>query len=233
MLFRSIEKYRPKRILEIGVSTGGSTAVYLNCIKKVGIDCQLLSIDIEEVALYKKGKPRIGAEIYELSDHLDLDNFSLITGKVISDVVDNIGIFDMVIIDTVHFIPGEVLDILCLKNNLHKGSIIILDDVNIESRYPNVYKQNLNSCSSNSMLLSTLSGKLLFPDDLFPEIGAVILDNELFDENKLLLCLCHKWNSDILESKGTYFKKIEELYGKEFLKRLEVIYEKYKFTNFN
>ena len=37
-----IEKYKPRRILEIGVSTGGSTAVYLNCIKKLGISCEFI-----------------------------------------------------------------------------------------------------------------------------------------------------------------------------------------------
>lgn len=228
-----IEKFKPKRILEIGVSTGGSTSVYLNCIKELGINCELVSVDSETIAFYKKGKPTIGSEVYELRDYLDLKDFKLITGKFLPEVSDNIGVFDMIIMDTVHFIPGEVLDILCLKNNVHKGTIIILDDINIESRYPDLYKQNLNSSSSNSMILSSLNGKLLFPKTIFPEIGGIILNNDYFDENRLLLCLCHKWNSDILESRDKYFNKIKELYGIEFLNKLEVIYDKYKYSNFN
>ncbi len=228
-----IEHYKPKRLLEIGVSTGGSTSVYLNCIKELGLETELVSIDSEKIATYKPNKPAIGSEIYMLKDYLDLTNFNLITGKLVPEVAHDIGIFDMIIIDTVHFIPGEVLDILCLKNNIHKGTILILDDINIESRYPNLYKQNLNSTSSNAMILSSLNGELLFPNTIFPEIGGIILEDNSFDETKLLLCLCHKWNSDILEYKEQYFSQIEKIYGKDFLLKLEVIYDKYKYSNFN
>lgn len=228
-----IEEYKPKRILEIGVSTGGSTCVYLNCIKELGIGSQLISIDSQTIASYKRGKPIIGAEIYELKDYLDLTRFELITGKFIPEVIDDIGTFDMVILDTVHFIPGEILDILCLKNNIHKGTIVIFDDINIESRYPNLYEENLNSVSSNPMILSSIKGHLLFPVNNFPEIGGVILTEDIIDEDRLLLCLCHKWNSDILDYKEKYFNKLEELYGKEFLIKLETIYKKYKYSNFN
>lgn len=228
-----IEKYKPKRILEIGVSTGGSTAIYLNCIRKLKLKTELVSVDSETIAFYKKGKPAIASEVYELSKYLDLTNFKLIKGKYISEVADDIGMFDMIIMDTVHFIPGEVLDLLCLKNNIYKGTIIILDDINIESRYPYLYEQNLNSTSSNAMILSSLNGELLFPNEIFPEIGGIKLKEDSFDENKLLLCLCHKWNSDILECKDKYFDKIKNLYGLEFLTKLEVIYNKYKYSNFN
>lgn len=228
-----IEKYKPKRILEIGVSTGGSTSVYLNCIKQLGIESELISVDSRTIAFYKKGKPNIGSEVYELKDYLDLSNFKLITGKFIPEIVNDIGTFDMIIMDTVHFTPGEILDVLCLKNNIHKDTIVVLDDINIESRYPDLYKENLNSVSSNSLILSALNGKLLFPNSIFPEIGGIILNDNNFDENKLLLCLCHKWNSDILDSKDKYFNKIKELYGEEFLEKLEVIYDKYKYSNFN
>ena len=125
------------------------------------------------------------------------------------------------------------MDVLCLKKNIRKNTIIVLDDINIESRYPDLYKENLNSVSSNSMIRCALNGKLLLPNSIFPEIGGIILNDNNFDENKLLLCLCHKWNSDILDSKYKYFNKIKELYGEEFLEKLEVIYDKYKYSNFN
>lgn len=227
-----IEKYKPKRILEVGVSTGGSTAVYLNCIKQLGLETELVSVDSQMIATTKSGKPAIGSEVYQLKEYLDLTNFKLITGKMIPEISDQIGIFDMVIMDTVHFVPGEVLDVLCLKNNIHEKSILIFDDINIESRYPNLYKENLNSVSSNAMLLSSLNGTLLFPDTIFPEIGGIILEKEI-DWNKLLLCLCHKWNSDILDFKDQYFNQIKKLYGNDFYDKLEKIYEKYKYSNFN
>lgn len=228
-----IKKYRPKKILEVGVSTGGSTAVYLNCIKELGLDCELVSVDSKEFVPDSKGGGAIGSEIYDLSEYLDLNKFNLITGKYIPEIADFIGVFDLVILDTVHFVPGEVLDILCLKNNVHENTIIILDDINIESRYPNLYLENLNSTSSNAMILSSLSGDLLFPEVTFPEIGGIVLSKDCIDENRLLLCLCHKWNSDIIEFKKIYFNKIGMLYGNNFLEKIEVIYDKYKYSNFN
>lgn len=228
-----IEKYKPKRILEVGVSTGGSTAVYLNCIKKLGINSELISIDSEEIAFYKKGRPVIGAEVYELKDFLNLSKFRLITGKIIPEVVNEIGVFDMIIMDTVHFLPGEVLDLLCLKNNISKGTIIVFDDINIESRYPDLHKENLKSVSCNPMILTAINGELLFPDIDFPEIGGVIISDDKINEEKLLLCLCHKWNSDILDCKDKYFEKINDLYGDLFINKLKNIYKNYKYSNFN
>ncbi len=227
-----IEKYKPKRILEVGVSTGGATAVYLNCINKLNLDCELVSIDSEKIAFYKEGKPVIGSEVYRLEEFLNLDKFKMITGKIVPEMVDEIGIFDMVIMDTVHFLPGEVLDLLCLKNNIKRDTVLIFDDINIESRYPDLYSENLNSVSCNPMILSSLSGELLFPNSDFLEIGGIVLEDDI-DEERLLLCLCHKWNSDILDFKDKYFNKIRKIYGENFLSRLEIIYDKYKYSNFN
>lgn len=211
----------------------GATSVYLNCIKKLNLNSALVSIDREKIAFYKEGQPPIGEEMNQLAEFLDLTNFQLITGKLIPEVCDEIGLFDMIIMDTVHFIPGEVLDLLCLKNNISKNTIIILDDINIESRYPNLYPENLKGVASNAMILSSLNGTLLFPKCDFPEIGGIVLKDHTFDENRLLLCLCHKWNSDLGNLKKTYFSKIRELYGASFLKKIEVLYDKYQYSNFN
>lgn len=221
-----IKTYKPKRILEVGVSTGGSTAVYLNCIKDM--DSELISVDCCTHADYKPGKPKIGSEVYDLSEYLDLSKFTLYTGKLLPEIVDKIGTFDMVILDTIHFVPGEILDILCLKNNLKINTIIVVDDINIESRYPDLYDINLLSSSCNTMLLSTIEGHVLLPDIDFPEIGAIEYTG--VDPNKLLLCLCHKWNTDILEK--PYIDKINQLYGNNFGKKLLTIYDKYKRCNF-
>ncbi len=227
-----IEKYQPKRILELGVSTGGATAVYLNCIQTLGLACELVSVDTETVAIHKKGKPVIGEEVQALKEELNLENWKLLTGKWIPEIVDELGVFDLIIMDTVHFVPGEILDFLCLKKNIHKHTIIITDDINIESRYPELYPENLNGVSSNAMLLSVLKGTLLFPNQKFPEIAGIILEENKIDENRLLLCLSHKWNTDLKGVKEKYWKKLQELYGKEFKTRVELIYDKYKYSNF-
>ena len=220
-----IRKYQPTNILEVGVSTGGSTAVYLNCIKDMP-NTRLTSIDINDIAFYKEGKPAIGSEVFKVKDQLDLSRFTLKTKFITAELDDEK--FDFIILDTEHFVPGEILDVLCLKNNIEKGTIIVLDDINIESRYPNLYKYNLKSTSCNSLLLASICGTIILPDTDIPEIGAIQVES--IDENKLLLCLCHKWNTDNCDIR--YVNKIRKLYGEEFYNRFEKIYQAYRYSNF-
>lgn len=230
---QNIAKYRPKRILEIGTSVGGSTAVYLNCIKSLNLDTEVVSLDSESICLYKKGKPAIGAEVLELKEYLKNVRYELITGKYLPQVTDDIGVFDMVIMDTVHFVPGEILDVLCLKKNIDEKTVLLLDDINIECRYPDLYPENLKGVSCNPIILASLKGELLLPDNLLPQIGGIELAKNPIDEERLLLGLCHKWNTDLEDSKDIYFDKIEEYYGNKYIKRLEKVYDKYRFSNFN
>ncbi len=40
-----IKEFKPKRILEIGVAAGGTTAIMLNCISMLGLETSIVSID--------------------------------------------------------------------------------------------------------------------------------------------------------------------------------------------
>ena len=43
-----IKQKKPKKILEIGVAAGGTTAVILNCVAQLDLDTEVFSIDINE-----------------------------------------------------------------------------------------------------------------------------------------------------------------------------------------
>lgn len=43
-----IEKYEPKKILEVGVAAGGTTAIILNCLENIGQEYKMHSVDVSE-----------------------------------------------------------------------------------------------------------------------------------------------------------------------------------------
>lgn len=48
----TLKKFKPKKILEIGVGAGGSTAVILQCLEDIGQPYELHSIDLTTKAYY-------------------------------------------------------------------------------------------------------------------------------------------------------------------------------------
>ncbi len=43
-----IKKYQPKKIVEVGVAAGGTTAIILNCISELGLEAEVYSVDLNE-----------------------------------------------------------------------------------------------------------------------------------------------------------------------------------------
>lgn len=47
-----IRKYKPKKIVELGVSGGGTSVLVLNCLQKLGLnDTKMYSVDLSETYL--------------------------------------------------------------------------------------------------------------------------------------------------------------------------------------
>ena len=43
-----MKENRPKKIVEVGVSAGGTTGVILHCLKMLNIKSEMYSVDLEE-----------------------------------------------------------------------------------------------------------------------------------------------------------------------------------------
>ena len=43
-----IKKYEPKKILEVGIAEGGTTAIILNCLESIGQEYKMYSVDVSE-----------------------------------------------------------------------------------------------------------------------------------------------------------------------------------------
>ena len=95
-----IRKYKPKKILEVGVASGGSSAIILNAIQNIE-NSHLYSIDKLNVAYNMRNK-ETGWIVKEKFSNL-MNKWTLYTGGIASNFIEKIGgDIDFVFIDTVH-----------------------------------------------------------------------------------------------------------------------------------
>lgn len=168
-----IRKYKPKKILEVGVASGGSSAIILNAIENLE-NSHLYSID-KLINAYNKKDKETGWIVKERFSNL-LNKWTLYTGGITANFIEKIGgDIDFVFIDTVHYAPGEWLDTLQILPFLKKkNAIVMLHDIRFQFIPKKVFY------SSNDHLFTYLRGEKIMPKvpEVIPNIGAVFLDNK-------------------------------------------------------
>ncbi len=128
-----LRKIRPKKVLEIGVAEGGTTAVIVNCLSMLDIESELWSVDLNE-KLYYNAEQDTGYVYEELKKYIKADKImhQFCLGGTIADYIDNIGDeIDFAVIDTTHKLPGELIDFLCIFPYLRENATVILHDVDL------------------------------------------------------------------------------------------------------
>jgi len=216
-----IRKYKPKKILEIGVASGGSSAIILNAIQNIE-NSHLYSIDKLTNAFNVRGK-ETGWIVKEKFSNL-MNKWTLYTGGITSNFIEKIGgDIDLVFIDTVHESPGEWLDVIQVMPFLKKtNAIVILHDIRYHLHQGKVF------FSSNDHLFTYLKGEKIIPKVpyVIPNIGAVLLDD---DQKKYyfdyFFALISTWNyiPDIQEwnfirnfASKYYSKELIEIYDSSY-----------------
>ena len=122
-----IRKYKPKKVVEIGVFSGGTSALILNAVKDIP-NSKVYSID-RETQWQRNRSKKIGWFVGEKYPEL-MDKWTLYTGKNTAEVIETIGNnIDLVFIDTVHYTPGEMLNWLEILPFLKEEAIVIIHDV--------------------------------------------------------------------------------------------------------
>ena len=207
-----VRQTKPKKILELGVSAGGSSAIILNAIKDFD-NAKLYSVDYNTKLYYDNSK-NTGFIIDEKFSNLK-NKWKLYTGGTAAKYMEEIGgEIDLCLIDTMHVNPGEFLDFLIVLPYLKKNAILILHDIALH------YNGNERHSITNCILFSCLRGKKLsFNEGLwnsFANIGAVILDENIKDnilDYLYLLTLPFEYlptDNDILECQKLFSKNYEE-----------------------
>lgn|GEM_PF-997591 len=125
-----IKQKRPRTILEVGVAGGGTTAIILNCLSLLDIDATLHSVDIAEK--YYQNPALNTGYLAEAAKEVLESPCPHVThyGKTLPECMEQIGGgIDFLILDTIHTLPGELLDFLVCLDKLEDGAVVVMHDV--------------------------------------------------------------------------------------------------------
>ncbi|WP_141083938.1 class I SAM-dependent methyltransferase [Campylobacter sp. 113] len=230
-LLNILHKYKPKKILEVGIAAGANSVLILDYLYKQDLlsSVSLNSIDYN-TQYYRDNSKISGFLVDELVPNLK-KYWNLYTPGLAAKHMDKIGKdIDFCVIDTMHASPGEALDFLFVLPYLSKNAVIMMHDLTFHI-YCNVPYRNI--CS---ILFSSFFGKKYYlkedytqHDPDFQNIGYCILDSEHLDEDKLkvyfrLLNLpwVYMLDSNDIEVSIIFFKRH---YGDGFVKIFSKILE--------
>ena len=192
----ALKTFRQKKILEIGIAGGASTAIILQALEDLGEPYEMHSVDVEEkfygnnslptgfMAMFAKEK--IFGRLHGTHEF----HF----GKVLPQVIDEIGgEIDFVILDTVHNLPGEILDFIAVLPYLKENAVVVLHDVSLhQTKYP--------TATSNGTLFSVVAAeKFLNYDEQavpfrYPNIGAFKVSEQTTENiDNVFLSLILRW----------------------------------------
>ena len=154
-----IRTIKPKKIVEIGVSRGGSSVLILNSIKDIE-NARLFSIDKLNYC-YRNKKKKPGYIVEEKFPEL-MNKWTRYIGTLTSQVIEKIGNdIDLAFIDTMHITPGEMLDWLMVLPFLKDEAIVVFHDTYV--LYNSKLYINTKTITSNNQLICYIRGELILP----------------------------------------------------------------------
>lgn len=127
-----IYEKKPKKILEIGTAAGATTAYIWKYIDEMGLKSETYSVDLNTKMWNNSGMDTGFVAKKYLENNSIKENRKLMFGVIIPDVINKIGKdIDFLILDTVHVLPGEILDFLVCLPYLSDGAIVVMHDVGL------------------------------------------------------------------------------------------------------
>jgi hypothetical protein len=215
-----VRKFKPKKILEIGVSNGCSSSIILNAIQDFN-NSHLYSIDLSDENF-------IGSCVTSLFPNL-LPKWTLYKGNIASKFMENIGKhIDMVLIDSAHFEPGEILDFLIVLPFLNEEAIVVMHDIANQITVPSKSQEWIGKRNEWApyIIFNSIRGKIYLPSGnniLTHDIGAKKLD---INQKKYYIDYFR-----VLGGQWQYFPK--EKYIKDMNKYFKKYYDRNCLTIFN
>lgn len=125
-----LQHIAPKRVVEIGVASGWSSAVILRSLGAVHKDgFSLTGIDLFEDFYLDKSKKTGGA--VSIVEPTLVKNYNLITGMLAIDGAEELFGVEFLFIDAHHMHPWATIDLLSMLPALKKDCWVALHDVNM------------------------------------------------------------------------------------------------------
>jgi len=174
-LFGLIRHFKPKNILEIGVSSGGGSGLILQAINDIE-ESTLTSIDKAEYAYRYPDKP-VG--FVALQENANNPQWTLVAGKDPSEVIETFGKkFDFAIIDTAHVHPIETLNFLSVLPFLQDGAIVVLHDLSLYmDQFKDLFSFRSLSLATKFLFNSIVGEKITISQNDKEYISELILPN--------------------------------------------------------
>lgn len=202
-----LKEKRPKKILEIGVSAGGTTAIVLNCMSLIDCQCEMTSVDILDY-YYKDPTKKSGYLAEEVKGIIDNKVKHEMKIGIIPDLIEEIGGgIDFLILDAAHMIPGEILDFLTCLPYLTENATVVLHDVILHRTCSSVYTN-----ATRVLMDSVTADKIIaFGDTEFgyPNIGAFVVNKDtkkyIYDVFSSLLMT---WQYGLEKEEAASFRRI-------------------------
>ncbi len=131
-----IKKEHPKKIVEIGIAAGATTAIIIECLEEIGTSYEMYSVDYCEKYYRNIGDFPSGFMAKRLLEQKKLTGkHQFLLGGGVHQFLDQIGDdIDFMILDTMHTLPGELLDFIVLFKHLSKNAIVCLHDISLNNR---------------------------------------------------------------------------------------------------
>lgn len=125
-----IRELRPRKVLEVGTAYGGTTSLIVKSLELLEQPCEMISVDIKEIY---RGK-ETGC-VFKRQPEPQYVKHSFMLGRELPYIIDDIGGgWDLVILDTMHKVPGEILDFLAVMPHLSDNGTVVLHDIMLSNR---------------------------------------------------------------------------------------------------
>ena len=226
-----LRNVKPKKIVEIGVAEGGTTGVIMQCLSMLNLESSVYSVDLNE-NYYRDHSLKTGYEYEKLQKFIGEEvKHEFLFGKTIAGRIESIGKnIDMVIIDTMHILPGEVLDFLAVFPFLSPNAVVLLHDINFNYDHSFVTDRDTvlraaEGVATKLLLMSVVADKYINYSDIgMGNIGAFQINQ---DTDKyicsLFMGLTLTWSYQMeMDIEQEYRKLYEKFYDKECLKWFDI-----------
>ena len=177
-----LKKNKPRKIVEVGVAEGGTTAIIVKALNTLNYETTMYSVDITPT-FYADNTLPTGFEFLKISKDLgNLCNHEFLFGKSLAGQIENIGNnIDFAILDTTHALPGEVLDILTILPYMSSNGIIVLHDVELSRlraiEFDNPWKHTASFAIATKIALLTVSSSEKYLNTDYTGINGAPLAN--------------------------------------------------------
>ena len=181
-----LKKHRPRKIVEVGIAGGGTSAIILSCMKMLDLkESTLYSVDYAK-RFYRDERYESGYLGKQARKVLELpaESHVVLTGDIACSFAEIADDIDFLIIDTMHVLPGELLDFITLLPALKEKTVIVLHDVALPFKEEN----HLAAIATDVLFASSVGEKYLNTfdfNDSYSNIAAIEVteDTKKYIEN--------------------------------------------------